>query len=184
MRPARRSARWLCTASAVMMAAAVAGSASADGVDITVTGEIHPGALTISPIRHRIVIHHLGQIRGGWRRATVTVPITVTDARGSGAGWTLTLSASAGTVKGRQVHGLVTSVWGVQLRCVSCTRPRSPVGFPLRLYRAHAVRAFTAARGSGMGRMTLTAQIAVTVPRKAPGGAYVLYPRLSQATGP
>ena len=115
---------------------------------------------------------------------TKTLPITVTDARGNGAGWALTLTASARTAAGKRVEGLSTAIWSVELRCATCTRPRTAVTFPARLSETRAMRAFAARRGTGMGKMRLTARIAITVPVKAPRGAYVLRPRLSQVAGP
>src|SRR4051812_396604 len=181
MRPALRHACLLAGATGAVAACA---PAVADGGNVVVAGTVVPGTLTVSPIPHRIAVPAMHKVAGGFRRAIVTVPITVVDARGSGAGWSLTLSASARTAKGHKVRGIDVSMWSAQLRCAGCTLPRSRVGFPLALYENRSVRAFAARRGTGMGRMKVLAQIAVTVPKKAPGGGYALFPRLSHATGP
>lgn len=152
--------------------------------DVPVTGAVLPGTLTISKVPARIPVPQLVADGNGWRRATVHLPVTVTDARGSGAGWALTLSAKVRTAKGRSVSGATATLWRIAARCGSCTRPRSRVVLPLRLQERRGVRAVVAAPRTGMGRVSLMAEIAVAVPKRAPAGGYVLRPTLSRISGP
>jgi len=170
---------------ALLVAAAVAAPIPlAHSADVQVVGTVAPGVLSIGKIPHRLAVPKLVPDHLGRRRAVVRLPITVTDARGTGAGWALTLSARLRTAKGRHVRGAVTSLWGMTSRCTSCTQPRSRVVMPLMLTERHGIRAFVAARGSGMGRIALVATIAVAVPKRAAAGGYVLLPTLTRVSGP
>ena len=134
----------------------------------------HPGAVAVPRLRPR---------HDGRSSATVTVPVTLTDARGSGAGWALVVSAVIRTAEGERARGVAASLWAVTVRCAACRPPRERGELPIAVSAGHAVRALSARPGSGMGTMRLLAEIRLTG-RPAARGSYVLVPTISRIAGP
>jgi hypothetical protein len=121
-----------------------------------------------------------------------TVPLTVTDARGSGAGWNLTLTST--TFSDGSGHTLSTSastIASVAMACVaggSCTNATNAIGYPVTVPAAAvapaAVKVFNAAANTGMGRFTITPTINVAIPGNSYAGTYTSTLTVAAVTGP
>ncbi|MFL5845102.1 MAG: hypothetical protein ACJ762_10445 [Solirubrobacteraceae bacterium] len=167
------------------MAAALAlWPAQAPAETVPVTGTVVAGGLSVRSPLGALAVPRLHAVKAGWRQAVVRVPVTVVDARGSGAGWALSMSASTRTASGGRAPGLRVSVWKMQVRCAGCTRPRVRSVLPQALPEQTPVRAFAAARQSGMGTMRVVARLLVTAPVTMPRGPYVLRATVSRVAGP
>ena len=175
--------RALLKASAVL-AVPLAAAAAASAATVTATLTVGGGHMYASPVAERVALQSWQPYRGSWRRAVVRIPLRVADLRGTGAGWTLAMRGLVVTPAGRPVTAAKASIWRVRVRCVEiCTRPRAVPRSPAALSSSLSTRALTAPRNSGMGRMRVLVDVAVTVPAST-RVPLVLLPRVARVTGP
>src|SRR5207253_2117558 len=99
-------------------------------------------------------------LNGTDQTPTYTLPITVTDTRGTGAGWNLTITSTTFSTGGGSPHTLATtasSITGVTATCAggTCTNPTNSITYPLTVPAGStapaAVKAYNAAVNTGLG---------------------------------
>lgn len=125
-------------------------------------------------------------LNGTDQTPTYTLPITVTDARGSGAGWNLTIS---GTPLASGSHTLTQQVSAASAACPGgngCTNAissTSPPTYPV-VIGSSAQKFFSADANSGMGIIKVTTTVQVLVPGNAFAGTYNTTLTLASVSGP
>ncbi len=181
----RIAALALALSVAVLVAAA---AASADNV--VVTGTITGGSLSESTTATPSFSVTLD---GTDKTASYTLPMTVTDARGTGSGWNVTVTSTQFSTGagGNTLPATASSVQSVSSACVSgstCTNPTNSVGYPLTIPAAAtaptAVKLFNAASSTGLGKFTLTPTVQVSVPANTFAGTYTSTVTLAVVSGP
>ena len=125
---------------------------------------------------------------------TLTMPITVDDATGSGTGWNVTITSTQFTTGGGTPHTLATtaaSVSAIAAACAAgstCTLPTNAITYPLTIPAAAtaptAVKLYNAAANTGMGKVTLTPTIAVSLPANSYAGTYSSTITMAIVSGP
>src|SRR5262249_14512852 len=133
-------------------------------------------------------------LNGTDQTASYTLPISVTDSRGSGAGWNLTVTSTQFSTGGGSPNRLAASastINGVSATCgagASCTDPTNTVRYPLGLPAGSpaptAVKFFNAALNTGLGKFTITPTVQVTVPANSFAGTYTSTVTLAIVSGP
>ncbi len=120
-----------------------------------------------------------------------TLPLSITDARGSGAGWNATITSTTFDDGSHTLSTSASSVSGVTSSCVaggSCTAPTNSITYPLTVPAGAtapaAVKLFNAAANTGMGRFTVTPTIGVTIPGNAYAGTYTSTVTVAAVSGP
>ena len=173
----------LTVAALALAAAAVAGTVTATA---TVTGA---GSLGLT---HGATASISDTLDGSDQSASYTVPLSVTDARGTGAGWNLTITST--TFTDSSSHTLATTastITGVTSACVNggtCTNPTSTITYPLTVPAATsapaAVKLFNASANTGMGRFTVTPTVNVAIPGNTFSGTYTSTVTVAVVSGP
>ena len=166
-----------------LAAAAVAGTVTATA---TVTGA---GSLALSNGSTATLTDTLD---GTDQTVNYTLPLTLTDARGTGAGWNLTITST--TFNDGASHTLATtasSISSVAMTCVAggtCTNATNSITYPTTVPAAAtapaAVKLFNSAAASGLGRFTITPTIAVSIPGNAYAGSYSSTITVAAVSGP
>jgi opacity protein-like surface antigen len=170
------------------LAAALAAAAAAAHAT-TVSGVVNPGSpLSVSaPAGASFAL----TLDGTDQTPTYTLPLTVTDPRGSGAGWNLTITSTQ--FDAGSSHVLATNastVTGVTAACVSgstCASPTNSVtapSVPSGTTAPAAVKLYNAAANSGMGKITVTPTVAVSVPANVYAGTYTSTVTIAIVSGP
>jgi hypothetical protein len=167
-------------ATAVALAGNITATATVSGAGAL--GLSHGGTATVGPVT----------IDGTDQTVNYTVPLSITDARGSGAGWNATVtSTSFNDGSGHNLGTTASSVSGVSSACVaggSCTAPTNAISYPLTVPAGAtapaAVKLFNAATSTGMGRFTVTPTIGVSVPGNAFAGTYSSTVTVAAVSGP
>ena len=168
----------------IATAAAIAGTITASA-SVTGAGSLglsHGATASVSAVT----------LDGTDQSQSYTVPLSITDARGSGAGWNATITSTTFTDASSHTLGTTaSSLTGVSSSCVaggSCTNPTNAVTYPLTVPAGAtapaAVKFFNAAANTGMGRFTVTPTISVTVPGNAYAGTYSSTVTVAVASGP
>ena len=129
--------------------------------------------------------------------ASYTLPITVTDARGSGAGWKLTITSTTFSMtSGKNKNQLPTtasSIKGINQACSAtpkstCTLPTDSITYPLTIPAGTtpptSVKFFNAGVNSGLGHFLLTMTVNVSIPANTTKGTYTSTVYLTIASGP
>ena len=165
----------------------LAGVGSAAGGNITTTGGVVGGALTLSNAASAnlnttltgldlIVSGDLGQS-------------TVSDATGSGAGWNLTVTAT--TFKNAANKTLATdalTITGVTVVKNAGKNPTNSIGYPVTVPMGAnaptAVKFYSSAANSGMGKFTITPNVSLDVPADTYAGSYSSTITISIVSGP
>jgi hypothetical protein len=170
-------------AALILVSAAVAGTITATA---TVTGA---GSIALSNGATASISDTLD---GTDQTVSYTVPLNITDARGSGAGWNLTLTST--TFTDASSHTLATSastVASVAMACVggnSCTSATNAITYPVTVPAAvsapAAVKVFNAAANTGMGKLTVTPTINVAIPGNSYAGTYTSTLTVAAVSGP
>ena len=121
-----------------------------------------------------------------------SVPLTLTDARGTGAGWNLTITST--TFNDGSGHTLGTgasTIASVGMACVAggtCTNATNSITYPVTVPAAAsapaAVKLFNSASASGLGRFTITPSINVTIPGNTYAGTYTSTITVAAVSGP
>jgi putative surface cell wall-binding protein len=170
-------------AALILVSAAVAGTITATA---TVSGA---GSLALSNGTTATLSDTLD---GTDQTVSYTVPLTLTDARGSGAGWNLTLTST--TFTDGASHTLSTSastIASVAMACVaggSRTNATNAIAYPVTIPAAAtapaAVKVFNSAANSGLGRFTITPTVNVAIPGNSYAGSYTSTLTVAAVSGP
>lgn len=170
--------------------AALAAATAAVAGNVTATASITGGgSLALS---HGSAATVSSTLDGTDQNATYTLPLSLSDIRGTGAGWNVTVTSTLfSDGSGHAFPAGTSSVTGVTSACVSggsCTSATNSVTYPLTVPAAStapaAVKLFNAAAGTGMGRFTLTPTFAVAIPGNAYAGSYASTVTLAAVSGP
>ena len=105
-----------------------------------------------------------------------TLPITVVDATGTGNGWNLTITSTAFSTGGESPHTLAddaSRITSVSSACAvsgtTCTDTNDnsvsyPLALPAGATAPTAVKFFSTAADSGMGKFTITPTVSLAIP--------------------
>jgi WxL domain surface cell wall-binding len=170
-------------AALILVSAAIAGTITATA---TVTGA---GSLALSNGATASISDTLD---GTDQTVSYTVPLTLTDARGSGAGWNLTLTST--TFTDASSHTLSTSastIASVAMVCIAggtCTNATNAITYPVTVPAAAtapaAVKVFNSAATTGLGRFTITPTVNVAIPGNSYAGTYTSTLTVAAVSGP
>ena len=110
---------------------------------------------------------------------------TVVDATGSGAGWNLTVSMSPFTTAAGKTlpSGAALTITGVSVVKNAGKAPVNTVVYPVTV-GASAVKFYSAAADSGMGKFTVTPAVSLSVPADTYAGTYATTITMSVVAGP
>jgi hypothetical protein len=172
----------LVAAALVVAAVAVAGTVTATA---TVTGA---GSLALSNGATATISDTLD---GTDQTVNYTLPLTMTDARGTGTGWNLTITSTTFNTGTHTLAAGASSIASVSSSCVAggtCTNATNAITYPLTVPAAAsapaAVKVFNATANSGMGRFTVTPSINVSIPGNSYAGAYASTLTVAAVSGP
>jgi hypothetical protein len=165
-------------------AVAVAGNITATA-NVSGAGSLglsHGASATVGPVT----------LDGTDQTVNYTLPLSITDARGSGAGWNATVTSTwFSDGSGHNLGASASSISGVSSACVaggSCTSPTNAISYPLTVPAGStapaAVKLFNAAANTGMGRFTVTPTIGVSVPGNAYAGTFSSTVTVAVVSGP
>jgi hypothetical protein len=117
--------------------------------------------------------------------ATWSAPLGVNDARGTGAGWNLTIAATDfSDLSGHSLApGTVSAVTSTCQVGNTCTAPGNLLSYPLTL-GGTASKFFNADAATGLGSVTVTPTMSVTIPGNAYAGPYTSTVSLAAVSGP
>ena len=170
-------------AALILVSAAIASTITATA---TVTGA---GSLALSNGATASISDTLD---GTDQTVSYTVPLTLTDARGSGAGWNLTLTST--TFTDASSHTLSTSastIASVAMVCIAggtCTNATNAIAYPVTVPAAAtapaAVKVFNSAATTGLGRFTITPTVNVAIPGNSYAGTYTSTLTVAAVSGP
>jgi WxL domain surface cell wall-binding len=188
----KKRSRGLYLCSVVLLAMVIGSSAIAyaDSGKAKVT-------VKAGPLKESNATNHVSlSVSKGLRLAKYSLPITVTDARGSGSGWKLSVTSTQFLYPDHDgdTDVLPTSasqITGVSKSCSvhsTCTFPINSVSYPL-LIPAGAkppapVKFFNAALRSGLGVFSLTMMVNVKIPANTELGTYNSTITIAIASGP
>jgi hypothetical protein len=175
---------------AAVVGTALIATAAAIGGTITATATV-TGAGSLG-LTHGATASVSSTLDGTDQTATYTVPLSITDARGSGAGWNSTITSTTfNDGAGHTLSTTASSITGVTSSCVSggtCTNPTNSITYALTVPAAAsapaAVKFFNAAANTGMGRFTVTPSIAVSIPGNSYAGSYNSTVTVALVSGP
>jgi hypothetical protein len=172
----------LAAAALVVAAVAIAGTVTATA---TVAGA---GSLSLSNGATATISDTLD---GTDQTVNYTLPLSMTDARGTGTGWNLTVTS---TTFNTGTHTLATgasSIASVASACVAggtCSNPTNAIAYPLTIpvgaTAPTAVKLFNAAATTGLGRFTITPSINVSIPGNSFAGSYASTLTIAAVSGP
>ena len=114
-----------------------------------------------------------------------TALLGVTDARGSGAGWNLQISATnfSDGLGHTLLPGAVSAITAACVAGSACTAATNAITYPLTV-TGTAVKFYTAAANTGMGKVNVTPTVNVTVPGNTFAGTYTSTVTLAAVSGP
>lgn len=172
------------------MSAVSATHAAADTV--TASGNVLAGTLSLSSSAAPGVSFTLD---GTDQSADYTLPLSVIDATGSGTGWNLTVTSTQFSTGGGSPKTLPTSASKMRERtsaCATgtCTNATNSINFPppqaipAASTPPAAVKFFNAAANTGMGSITVTPTVRVTVQANAYTGVYTSTLTVAVVSGP
>jgi WxL domain surface cell wall-binding len=176
---------------ALALSALTAVSAAVAG-NVTATATVAAGGGGNLSFSHGATAGVTSTLDGTDQVASYTIPLSLSDIRGSGAGWNVTITSTTfNDGAGHTLASGVTSATGVTSACTAggtCTSPTNAIGYPLTVPAAAtapaAVKLVNAAANSGMGRFTVTPTIAVTIPGNSFAAAYSSTVTLAAVSGP
>jgi X-X-X-Leu-X-X-Gly heptad repeat protein len=120
-----------------------------------------------------------------------SVPTTVTDARGNGSGWHLTITSTQFADGAKTLAANASTLTGVTNECAdgaTCTNPDNavtyPVGVPAGPEAPAAVKYFSAAESTGLGKFENTPSVDVFLPADVEAGSYTSTLTVSAVSGP
>jgi hypothetical protein len=175
---------FLALAASALVAAAIA-MAGTVAETATVTGA---GSLSLSNGATATISDTLD---GTDQIVNYSLPLTMSDARGTGTGWNLTVTS---TTFNTGTHTLTTgasSIASVASACVgggTCTNATNAITYPLTIPAGStaptAVKLFNAAATTGLGRFTITPSINVSIPGNSFAGSYASTLTIAAVSGP
>lgn len=122
--------------------------------------------------------------------ASVSVPLSVNDPRGTGAGWNLTIKGTQfENEDGKTLPADGSSLMGATSACVggTCTSPDNTAtayAIDVPVGASPSAKFFSAAADSGMGNFTITPAVDVSVPANSYAGTYSSTLTLAATSGP
>jgi len=188
----KKRSRGLYLCSVMLLTMLIASSAIAYADSGTAKVAVKGGHLTESNATNHVSLH----VSKHMRLASYSLPITVTDARGSGNGWKLSITSKqfidTDNDKDKDVLPLNASqITQVSMSCSvhsTCTLPINSISYPLLVPAGSTppppVKFFNAATGSGLGVFGLIMMVNVTIPANAEPGSYISTITLAVANGP
>jgi len=153
------------------------------------TAIVKAGSLTFSNATNQESL----KLSKNMRLTSYTLPITVTDARGSGVGWNLMITSTMFSMTNSNGHlpANASSITGVSKACAAkstCTLPTNSISYPLTMPAGtkppSPVKFFNAALRSGLGVFSLVMMVNVTIPSDAESGTYTSTVYLTISNGP
>lgn len=181
---------YLC--SILLLVIVIGSSAVAYADSGTAKLSVKAGSLTESNATKQVNLHVNKQMR----LASYTLPITVTDARGSGSGWKLSITSTQFIYPDNDKNKDVLPPNASQITQVSstcsvhstCTNPINSISYPLLIPAGTTppppVKFFNAAVNSGLGKFGLTILVNVTIPANTETGCYTSTIILAITNGP
>jgi len=173
----------------LLLAMVVGGSAITYADSGTAKFVVKAGSLTESNATNQVSL----SVSKNMQLAKYSLPITVTDARGSGSGWKLSITSTQFLSSNNkdQLPTNASQITQVSKSCSkrsTCTLPINSISYPL-LVPADTkppppVKFFNAAVSSGLGVFGLTMMVNVTIPAGAKAGTYTSTIFLAIANGP
>lgn len=173
----------------LLLAMVVGGSAITYADSGTATATVNAGSLTESNLTNRSL-----PVNKQTRLASYTLPITVTDARGSGKGWKLSITSTRFMSNDKDKDLLpskASQITQVSVACSvysTCTNPIDSISYPLFVPAGTTppppVKFFDAALRSGLGVFSLTMMVNVTIPANTEQGTYSTTITIAVANGP
>jgi hypothetical protein len=157
-----------------------------------VRATLNSGYLTESRATNQVMLNVDRKIEA----VTYSLPITVTDARGSGSGWNLMITSTRfktqdGDRDEDQLPASASRVSTVSVSCgtsSTCTKPIDSVSYPVGVPAGYplpaSVKFFNAAISSGLGKFQLTMMVNVSIPAHTEPGIYSSTIILTIANGP
>jgi hypothetical protein len=132
-------------------------------------------------------------LNGSDQLTSYTLPLTVTDARGSGAGWNLTISSTQ--FSDGSGHTLPTSASSISVVTMAhngtgtYTDPNNTVSYtsPIPVpagANATPVKFFNATANTGLGSFTITPSVSIAIPANTYAGTYTSTVSVAVVSGP
>jgi hypothetical protein len=132
-------------------------------------------------------------LNGTDQAATYTLPVEAIDPRGSGAGWNLTVTSTQ--FKDASGHTFPTNassitaaanICGPASTCTTATNSISyaSLGLPAGVTAPAPVKFFNAAANTGLGKIDVSATVAVAIPANVYAGTYSSTVTVSVVSGP
>jgi hypothetical protein len=160
----------------------------ANSANVTATATVNGGSLALSSSATPSVSVTLN---GTDQSPSYTVPFVITDPRGTGAGWNVTMTSTTFTSGSDTLATDASAVTGATSGCTSgiaCTNATNSVPFPVTVPAAAtapaAVKIFNAALNTGMGSVTVTPTVQVSIPPNTAAGTYTSTLTLAVVSGP
>jgi WxL domain surface cell wall-binding len=183
----KKTTSFSAVALVAVMALVTAASVSAANVPATVTVSAGTLSLATSAAPSMAVT-----LDGTDQTPTYTLPMTVSDARGSGAGWNVTITSTTFSTGGASALSTSASqVTAVSSSCASgttCTAPTNSITYPLTVPAGAtaptAVKLFNSAVNTGLGGFTITPTVGVSVPANTATGTYTSTVTIAVVSGP
>jgi hypothetical protein len=124
--------------------------------------------------------------------ASYSLGLGLNDVRGSGAGWNMTITSTSFSDGTHTLASNSSTISGLSVACLTggtCTNPTNSISYPLAVPAASgsapaAVKFFTAAANTGMGRFTVTPSVDVAIPGNAYAGSYTSTVTIAAVSGP
>jgi hypothetical protein len=176
--------------SAVLALAALAFATTAVAGTVTATGTVSgAGAMSLT---HGTTASFTDTLDGTDQTVAYTLPLTVTDARGTGAGWNLTVTSTLfSDGAGHTLAATASQIASVAMACnggATCSNPTNAIAFPLTVPAAAsapaAVKLFNSAATTGMGGFTITPTVNVRIPGNSYAGTYSSTVTVAAVSGP
>ncbi|MBA2283929.1 MAG: WxL domain-containing protein [Ktedonobacteraceae bacterium] len=181
-----------CLSFALLTIMTLSGSALAFADGPVVTATITGGSLTETTATTQAPSATLAGVD---QAVTYTIPITLTDLRGTGAGWNLTITSTQFTTGGGTPHLLdtsashITGVTSAHVGTDGYTDPTNSITYAPLLVPAGttaptAVKFFNAALTTGLGTFTVTPTVSIALPANTFAGSYTSTVTLAVVSGP
>ncbi len=189
MRLLKNRSRGLYLCVVLLLALAIGGSVIAHADSGKAKAIVKAGTLSFSNANNNVSL----QVSNTVRLASYSLPITVTDARGSGKGWNLSITSTLFmTGNGKNtLPSNASNITRVNTSCgahSTCTKPIDTISYPLIVPAGNPapspVKFFNASLSSGLGVFSLLMMVNVAIPANAKSGTYTSTITLKIANGP
>ena len=189
MRLLKNHSRGLYLCVVLLLAMTIGGSVIAHADSGTAKAIVKAGTLSFSNANNNVSL----QVSNTVRLASYSLPIAVTDARGSGKGWNLSITSTL-FMTGNGKNSLpsnASNITSVKTSCgahSTCTKPIDTISYPLVVPAGNPapspVKFFNASLSSGLGVFSLLMMVNVAIPANAKSGTYTSTITLKIANGP